>query len=216
MKRMYERDGAELKTLFQRAKDKGMTTSLDMTFVDPASAAGQADWIAILKNVLPVTDIFLPSLDEILFMTDREKYDQLNDAFEGKIIDGVTAAQVEQTAQKLIGLGVPVVVIKLGKQGLYLRTAEAVPGKERFWSGVSRFEPCFAADVAGTTGAGDCAIAGFLSAYLNGASPEEAIRTAVASGSVSTESMDAVSALPHRKVLLDKMESGWVQEPGIF
>lgn len=216
MKRIYAQDGVELKTLFQRAKDSGMTTSLDMTFVDPSSLAGQVDWRAFLKNVLPVTDIFLPSLDEILFMTDREKYDQLVTECDGRIIDGMDAAQIEQTAQKLIDYGVPVVVIKLGKNGLYLKTAGDVPGKDEGWNNVSCFEPCFSAEVVGTTGAGDCSIAGFLSATVNGASAKEAVTMAVAAGSASTESLNATDAVPTRTELQKRIREDWPRDPGRF
>ncbi len=149
-------------------------------------------------------------------MVDREKYNQLVAKFGAKIIDGVDADLVENTAQNLIDLGVPVVVIKLGEHGLYLRTASTVPGKNSSWNNVSRFESCFNPNLAGTTGAGDCAIAGFLSAYMNGASAEEAIVMSVATGSISTESLDAVSAIPHRSQVLARVNSGWDRIPGKF
>lgn len=216
MRKIYEHNGDELKKIFDRMKRRGMATSLDMTFVDPASEAGQVDWQAFLKNVLPSTDVFLPSLDEILFMVDREKYNRLVADFGENIIQGVDAALVEQTAQRLIDLGVSVVVVKLGAHGLYLRTAASVPGRDSPWSNVSQFESCFSTHVVGTTGAGDCTIAGFLAAYVNNASPEEAMTTAVATGSFSTESRDAVSAVPRRSELQARLDSGWARLPGKF
>jgi sugar/nucleoside kinase (ribokinase family) len=212
MRSIYQHNGAELKTVFERMKERGAATSLDMTFVDPASESGQVDWLAFLKNVLPSTSIFLPSLDEILFMVDREKYNRLTAQFGGQLIDGVDAELVEKTAQTLIDLGVPVVVIKLGKDGLYLRTAPTVPGKDSSWSNVSRFEAAFTVNKAGTTGAGDCAIAGFLCAYMNGYSAEEAVRMASASGSASVEALDAVGAVPHREALQQRIRSGWPRD----
>jgi len=216
MRNIYERDGADLKTLFDRMKSQGRATSLDMTFVDPASEAGKVDWLAFLANVLPSTDIFLPSLDEILFMIDREKYNQLVVDFGENIIEGVDITLIENIAQRLIDLGAPVVVIKLGAHGLYLRTAESVPGREASWNNVNRFDACFCTDVVGTTGAGDCTIAGFLSAYINGASPEKAMTSAVATGSFSTESLDAVSAIPHQSQLQTRINAGWERLPGKF
>ena len=216
MRSIYERNGAELKTMFDRMKGRGMVTSLDMTFVDPSSEAGQVDWTAFLKNVLPSTDIFLPSLDEILFMVDREKYNQLVEEFGERIIDGVDAELVEKTAQTLIDWGVPVVVIKLGKDGLYLRTAAAVSGKDSSWNHVSRFEAAFTVKKAGTTGAGDCAIAGFLSAYVNGCSAAEAVRMASAAGSASVEALEAVGAVPHHEALQQRIRSGWARDVGRY
>jgi len=187
-----------------------------MTFVDPASCAGQVDWLAFLKKVLPVTDIFLPSLDEILFMTDREKYNQLFKKFGGQLVDGVSVQLIEEIGQRLIDFGAPIVAIKLGKHGFYLKTALRVPGKDKSWSNVSRFEPCFSVEVAGTTGAGDCSIAGFLSAFVNGASAGDAVMMAVAAGSASTESLNATDSVPSRAALRKRIQSGWPREPSKF
>jgi sugar/nucleoside kinase (ribokinase family) len=66
MKRMFEDGGAQLVEIFRRVKALGITTSLDMTLPDPSSAAGRADWAAILRAVMPSVDIFLPSIEEIL------------------------------------------------------------------------------------------------------------------------------------------------------
>ena len=54
-----------------------MTTSLDMALPDPSSVAGQADWGTILKATLPYVDIFLPSIEEILYMLRRDIYNDL-------------------------------------------------------------------------------------------------------------------------------------------
>jgi bifunctional ADP-heptose synthase (sugar kinase/adenylyltransferase) len=47
--------------------------------------------------------------------------------------------------------------------------------------------------VVGTTGAGDCTVAGFLMGLLQGESPETAIRCAAAVGALSVQSADATS-----------------------
>jgi sugar/nucleoside kinase (ribokinase family) len=71
MKRMYENDGRELVKIFRRVKSLGVTTSLDMSFPDPASPAGKADWERILRDVLPYVDVYLPSVEETLLMLRR-------------------------------------------------------------------------------------------------------------------------------------------------
>ena len=43
MRRMIERDGAELADLFRRARAAGATTSLDLTMPDPNSFSGRVD-----------------------------------------------------------------------------------------------------------------------------------------------------------------------------
>jgi len=64
MARMFESPD-ELAQLFQTAKAAGLTTSLDMALPDPESAAGRADWAAILGAALPFVDLFLPSEEEM-------------------------------------------------------------------------------------------------------------------------------------------------------
>ncbi len=52
--------------------------------------------------------------------------------------------------------------------------------------------PCFDVEVVGTTGSGDATIAGFLSALLRDASPEEAMTMAVAVGACNVEARRCV------------------------
>ena len=77
MRKMFRHGARELEELFQRARKKGIITSLDMAKPDPESEAGRANWTRILERVLPYVDLFLPSLDEILFMIDRKTFDSL-------------------------------------------------------------------------------------------------------------------------------------------
>ena len=72
MARMFADDGVQLTELFRHVKSLELTTSLDMALPDLNSAAGHDNWLTILKNTLPHVDIFLPSLDEILFMLGRK------------------------------------------------------------------------------------------------------------------------------------------------
>ena len=48
----------------------------------PQSASGHANWHAILKRTLPYVDIFIPSIEEILFMLRRDDYDKWRGAIE--------------------------------------------------------------------------------------------------------------------------------------
>jgi sugar/nucleoside kinase (ribokinase family) len=216
MRRMFERNGQDMKTVFERIRRKGIRTSLDMTCVDPVSEAGRIDWFRWLENVLPSVDLFLPSIDEILFMVNRPLYDALVQKHGGDLIDGIDAAVVEQTAQTLTDLGVSVVMIKLGNQGIYLRTSGAVPDTGRAWRNVSLFRPCFQADVVGTTGAGDCTIAGFLAAFVKGCSPQQTADAACAVGGYSTEAAGATDSVPHWDTVQDRMSTHWKRRDSQF
>ena len=59
------------------------------------------------------------------------------------------------------------------------------------------------------TGAGDCAIAGFLAALCHGLGPDDAARMAVAAGGASVERPDATSGVPSWEALQARIASGW-------
>jgi sugar/nucleoside kinase (ribokinase family) len=216
MRRFYQNHGDEMKNLFQRVRGNGLTTSLDMTCVDPSSEAGCINWLQWLENVLPSVDIFLPSIDEILFMVNRLKYNELVAKHGGHLMKGIDPALVEQTAQTLIQAGAPVVLIKLGDQGIYLRTAASVPGKGDDWRNVSLFTPCFQANVAGTTGAGDCTVGGFLAAFVKECTPQQAAEAACGVGGCSTEAAGATAAVPHWDAVQERIAKGWQRRDSKF
>src|SRR5205823_1161954 len=59
-------DGGEpLVALFARARAAGITTSLDLAVVDPASPAARLDWSALLRRVLPLVDVLSPSVADV-------------------------------------------------------------------------------------------------------------------------------------------------------
>ena len=217
MRRMYQQDGWELATLFRRVKTAGLTTSLDMAQPDPNSEAGQANWVSILEKVLPHVDVFLPSIDEILDMLEpREsaRLQRLPPADQKAAI----SEQLPTVAGRLLELGVAVVALKLGEEGLYLRTTADRSRLERMgacgvepslWVGREALASCFQANVAGTTGAGDCTIAGFLAGLLQGDTPEGVLTLAVAVGACSVEQPDATSGVPSLDQVERRIRRGW-------
>jgi sugar/nucleoside kinase (ribokinase family) len=210
MRRIYRGGGAEMRRIFRRAKKEGLTTSLDMAKPDPASEAGGIDWVAWLRSVLPDVDVFLPSFDEILTMVDRPAFEQ------GAMPN---AALLGRVSDRLIGWGAAVVVLKLGDQGLYLKTTgdpnrlramgKAGPRDLQAWRGREILAPCFETRVVGTTGAGDATIAGFLAGLLEGLAPEDTVTSAVAVGACSVEVSDAVSGIPSWQKVQKRIRSGW-------
>lgn len=219
MRRMYQDGGTELAEVFRRAKATGVTTSLDMAFPDPSSEGGQVDWRAILKAALPYVDIFLPSIEELLFMLRRDNYDLLLQcATQGDILSEITPGLLSSLAQELMGMGAKIVVIKMGYRGSYLRTAgrevlagmgRAVPSCPQAWANQELWAPCFKVNVVGTTGSGDATIAGFLSALLRDFTPRQAITAAVAVGACNVEAADALSGIRPWDETSARVKSGW-------
>lgn len=221
MQRMYERDGAELADIFRRAKATGVTTSLDMALPDVNSAAGKANWVAIIHGVMPYVDVFLPSIEEILYMLRRDTYNELvGTAGSANFLALVTPALLRDISQQLLDMGVKVVGLKLGDRGLYVRTAgreslvqmgRAAPADAAAWADRELWAPCFRVDVVGAAGSGDCTIAGFLSALLRGMSAEDAITSAVAVGACNVEKADTLSGVRTWEETMRRVGSGWTR-----
>ncbi|MCX7935310.1 MAG: carbohydrate kinase family protein [Planctomycetota bacterium] len=223
MKRMYEKEGRECAAIFRCAKRAGLTPSLDMAKPDPASASGQAPWPRILAATLPDVDIFLPSIDEICYMLDRPRHDALVAQHGAAFQPYLDSDFLREIADRLLALGSAIVALKLGDQGLYVRTtADAkrlarlgacAPAAVAAWLNREIFTPCFKANLVGTTGSGDATIAGFLAAFLKGLSPTACAVAAVAVGACSVEAADATSGVPTWRAVQKRLRAGWERLP---
>lgn len=219
MRRMYADGGHELRCLFQGAKAQRATTSLDMSMPDPSQPSGRADWRAILALTLPYADLFMPSVEEMLYMLWPERYDQLRRAVgEVRMIDVLEPAEIQHLSQEALALGAKIVGLKLGHRGLYLRTARQLgdlgrgaPAQPGLWAGRELWVPCFRVKVVGTVGAGDATIAGFLAGLLRGQGPEGAVVSAVAAGACSVEAADATSGVRPWQETQARVARGWAR-----
>jgi sugar/nucleoside kinase (ribokinase family) len=225
MKRMYENDGVELVDIFKRVKGMGLTTSLDMALPDVNSPAGRANWPAIVRGVLPYVDVFLPSIEEILYMIRRDTYtDLLDRAGNAGLMSVVTPELLHDLSSELIGMGVKIVGLKLGECGLYVRTAgesqiaaigHARPTNPSTWANKELWAPCFQVEVVGASGSGDSTIAGFLSALLRDMTPEQTVTTAVAVGACNVERADTLSGVRTWDETMARIARGWARLPMI-
>ena len=222
MKRMFQSDGAELIHLFTRAKETGAATSLDMTLPDPSSESGKANWPHILSKILPLTDIFMPSIEEIIYMVDREKYDKLK-AQDSDILKNLDIDYISDLGSRLISMGCGIVVLKCGTLGYYVKTSgrsrlskmgRALPQNLSEWEDQELFSGIYKVeDFKSATGAGDTSIAGFLAAFLKGSPPREAINIACATGALCVTSYGAVDAILPLGDIQNKINAGWQKRP---
>ena len=224
MRSMYQDGGTELAAMFARVKAMGLGTSLDMADPDAGSEAGKVDWLSLLTKVLPHVDVFVPSIEELLYMIDRPAWDRLMQKGRIDIAADITVLMLRDLAGRLISMGSAVVMIKLGDQGAYMlvstdierirKMGRACPYDILAWIGQEVAEPCFKARaVVGTTGSGDCTIAGLLAAVLRGIAPQESLPFAVAVGACSVEEADAISGVPHLLDVEQRIAAGWERLP---
>ncbi|KPK60218.1 MAG: hypothetical protein AMK73_08265 [Planctomycetes bacterium SM23_32] len=219
MRRMYANGGAEAEELLARAAGAGVVVSLDLSLPDPDSEAGRADWRAVLSRMLPHVHLFLPSLDEVLFMLDRARFHELAARHES-IAEGVTPADVRGLADECLAMGTDVVVIKCGHLGAYVKTGAprgalrgATPSPS-LWEGRELFQPsCRVAHVASATGAGDCAVAGFLAGWLRGEPPERCMQFLAAAGAQNLSALDSVSGLKPWSETVAEVDAGLATNP---
>jgi sugar/nucleoside kinase (ribokinase family) len=134
--------------LFRRMKEAGLSTSLD-TNDDPDDT-----WQGGLQETLRYVDVFLPN--------EREAQ------------KAAGSSDLETAVKKLAAI-VPLVVVKLGKEG-----ALAQRGNERFTS------PALRVEAVDAVGAGDSFDAGFLHQYVRGADLTACLAAGNLAGAFST------------------------------
>jgi sugar/nucleoside kinase (ribokinase family) len=163
--RLYENDGEDLVRLMRLAKVRGVITSLDTTLPDPQSGSGRVNWQSILRRTLPHTDIFIPSIEEIVFMLRRHDYDRWG----GIVLPHITRSYLIELANEILDMGAAVAGFKLGGLGVFIKTAilgrievlTSIGANHKQWADITEYQPAFDVDVVGTTGAGDAAYAVF-------------------------------------------------------
>lgn len=218
MRQMYQDDGRQLVKLFQNFRARGLTTSLDMALPDPDSPAGKAPWQSILSATLPFVDLFTPSLDEILYMLDPQLGLDVRKKIAQDIpLGGLSSQDIRNVARDLLKMGCAALLLKLGHHGAYACVSDNDNAKiPAAWRGAQCARPCFEpSPFAGTTGAGDATIAGFLCGLTRGMSLPDTLQLAVATGAASVEKPDATSGIPHFDLLLKRLPN-WPALPTHF
>lgn len=128
-------DGENCALFLKKCKEKGKITALDTAW------DSKGRWMKVLSPCMPYIDYFLPSYEEATELSGKKTPSDIADVF--------------------LGLGPSVVVVKLGKDGCYIKTKK---GEEYTIPTYEKIKP------VDTTGAGDSFCAGFLSALVKGKS----------------------------------------------
>jgi len=232
MRKIYENTGAELTKILKKTKELGTTTALDLSLPDVDSYAGQVDWKAILTDWVPLSDIMVPSAEELFYFLYKDKFLEKRDKLRHKetVLDQMTVKEISTMGRDLIRMGAAIAMIKCGSRGLYIYTA----GQERLkkmgaagcadlenWANRELWFPVYQEEkFVGALGSGDSAIAGFLSAFVWGHSIESCLRYANAAGSMNVTVPDGLSWNKGFDDFTRRIKAGWktkemkINEPG--
>jgi sugar/nucleoside kinase (ribokinase family) len=166
---LQERSRDRLPSFFEAARARGQTTSFDANW-DP-----EERWDGGIRDMLRAADVFFPN------------------ATEATRIAGID--NVEEATRELARIGAegrshggPLIVVKLGADGALAHRCD----------GPIEFVGALTVDAVDTTGAGDSFDAGFLRAWLDGASTVDALRFGAVCGALSTLGFGGVAAQPTR------------------
>jgi sugar/nucleoside kinase (ribokinase family) len=185
-----------LTALFARAREAGVTTSVDLAVVDRQSAVGALNWEAMLASIFSLTDIATPSLDDLTSALG------IDEPYSPELVD--------RLADQMLSQGVAVVAISAGQYGLRLRTSSAkrllaggpvlAPLADTWADAAVTVSSLPVDNTVTTTGAGDASTAGLLYALTRGASPDQAAALAVA---CSAAVISGQSITPDNVITLD-------------
>jgi len=221
MNKIYDNTGAQLTKILKKTKELGTTTALDLSLPDVNSPAGQVDWKAILNDWVPLSDIMVPSAEEVFYFLYKEKFleKKANLGPKESVLDHMTVKEISTLGSDLIEMGAAIAMVKCGHRGLYVRTAgqdrlkklgaAGCPNLENWsnrelWFSVYREEK-----FVGALGSGDSAIAGFLSAFVWGHTIESCLRYANAAGSMNVTVPDGLTWNKGFDDLTKRIEAGW-------
>lgn len=204
--------GRNLASLYRSVRNSGVITSLDTAYPDPGSAAGSVNWRQVLTAALPYVHIFVPSVEELAMMIRPQQYrDISHETGVENFADEVDFDFIDSLADEILETGVGILLIKCGTRGIYLKTRTvSLPGlpdaAAKRWSFRQLWHGAFNGPVLNATGAGDCAVAGFLTALLRDADPGTALRIASVAGWRNIRTQDTLSGIGTYNELLDDAE----------
>ena len=194
LQQFFTNQGEQLIEMYAKINKMGVVTSLDFSLPDPESESGKADWPEIMRRTLPFVDIFVPSVEELVCIMQPERYAAIKSSLpkDGDIIDAIPFDLIKETGLYIIESGVKILLVKAGRQGVYLFTGDVSPVFRKLgyrpdteWNNKKLLCHAYHAKpdrIINASGAGDTAIAAFLSSVLSNEKPEPALKYAAVGG----------------------------------
>ena len=226
LKQFFADNGSQLIKLFSEAQNLGVVTSLDLSLPDPQSESSKCDWPAMMNNVLPFTDIFVPSIEELLNIMMPDEYESIVAAAgENDLIDFITMDLIKNLGSQIIDLGVKILLIKMAHRGAYLLTGDVSSVNEKgslqldteTWNHTELHCEAYPVDphrFKNASGAGDTAAAAFLAALIDGESAGRSLQYACMAGRNNLYCNDIYQELDTWETMTTEINAG-LDEPAM-
>ena len=163
-------DGAPMGRVFAEARAQGLRTTMDTCY------DGIGVWLPLIEDSLPHLDLIFSSYEEACCYTGEN--------------------EVEAIADFYLNYGIGTAVIKLGDQGVFIKSTD-----EEYRIAAHKV------NVLDTTGAGDAFCGGFLYGWLQSWDLERCGRLANAVGALTVQHMGGADAIRDLEQVLTIMET---------
>ncbi len=164
-------DGPPMGRVFEAIRERGCKTAIDTCF------DGEGKWLSRIEPALPHTNIIFSSLEEARYYTGQHDPEDIADFYRA--------------------YGVEIAVIKLGHDGIFVKSAT-----EKFHL------PAYTVDVVDTTGAGDAACGAFLYGYTHNWDIPKCAHLANAVGALTVQHMGGAESIRSLEETMQFMERG--------
>ncbi len=178
--RVSPQDIDPLAGLWPQAKLLLLQFEVPLETVAYAMAKAAHHEVKVILNPAPARAVSPQLLSQVHYLVPNE--------IEASMLTGVEVrdlASAEGAARKLLGYGVPVVIVTLGEKG-----ALVVTGEQAF------HVPTWQVDAVDTTAAGDAFNGGLALALVQGRPLKEAVRYATCAGTLAATKFGAQTSLP--------------------
>lgn len=196
MRSIYRGDGGELVSILQRVRREGLSTSLDFGLPEVGGSAGGVDWSGVLENALPLVDVLIADIPQLLFFLKPEGDQQYSEYGHVDAVEGLPPGLLHALSERVMKFGVKILMVNLREHGFYLRTngehawkrpGRGLSGLGEAWIDREIREPVFGSGDPEIINDYDHGLAGFLVGLLADSDPEIALQLAAAASGLENQ-----------------------------
>jgi ribokinase len=190
--RVSEQDVDRLEDTLSQARVLLLQFEVPLETVEYAIQMAARHQIKVILNPAPARPAPAELIAKVDYLVPNE--------FEASTLTGLETKDVpsaERAARKLLGFGVPVVIITLGERGALMATGQGMA-----------HVPARRVQAVDTTAAGDAFIGGLAVALVKGSPLDEAVRYASCAGALAVTKFGAQTSLPSADEVQAFYESG--------